>query len=110
MLTRTLSALAAVALTGATLTVGSPAFAQEQDSVRVGYSDLDLSTPQGSERLDRRLRQAAADVCGTYSADLRQNQSVGECQARALSGARAEAQVALAGKAGGSRTVALRTD
>jgi UrcA family protein len=110
MLNRALSALAALALTGATLAVSTPAFAQSSDSVSVGYGDLDLSTAAGTDRLDRRLRQAASAVCGDHSLDLRMNRAVRECEARALAGAKADLQVALAGQRAGRRTVALRTN
>ena len=110
MFTRTLSALAAVALTGATLAVSTSASAQTGDSVAVRTGDLDLATSAGSDRFERRVRTAARAVCGDLSADVRANQVVAACQADAMAGARAEAEVALAGKPGGSRTVALRTN
>jgi len=110
MFNRTLSALAAVALSGATLAVSTPAFAQSDDQVSVSYGDLDLSSADGAQRLARRIRQAAVEVCGTFSNDLRRNEIIGQCQDRAIAGAKAEAQVALAGKTGGSGTVALLAD
>jgi len=110
MFNRTLSALAAVALTGATLALSTPAMAQSDDQVSVRYADLNLASPDGAQSLVRRIRQAAVQVCGTYSNDLRLNETVGECQSRAIAGAKAEAQVALAGKTGGSGTVALLAD
>ena len=110
MFNRSLSALAAVALTGATLAISTPAFAQSQDSVRVSYADLDLASADGAQRFERRIRQAAEEVCGSASRDLRQNQAVIACQARAVAGAKADVQVALAGKTGASRTVALLTN
>jgi UrcA family protein len=110
MFNRTLSALAAVALTGATLAVSTSASAQTGDSISVRYDDLDLASSAGSDRFDRRVRQAARAVCGDLSADLRLNGTVAACQADAVAGARANAQIALAGKSGGSRTVALRTN
>jgi UrcA family protein len=33
-------------------------------SVEVKYNDLDLSTEQGRKELDRRINDAAKDVCG----------------------------------------------
>jgi len=107
MFNRTLSALAAVALSGATLAIATPAFAQSEDQVSVRYADLDLSSPDGAQRLDQRIRLAAVQVCGNFSNDLRLNETVGECQARAIADAKAGAQVAFAGTTGASGTVAL---
>jgi UrcA family protein len=110
MFNRTLSALAAVALTGATLAAGTSASAQGiEDSVKVRYGDLDLSSTSGAARFERRLRNAAKEVCGEETRDLLINEAVHACQARAMANARSDLQVAIATKAG-SRTVALRTD
>jgi UrcA family protein len=49
----------------ATAMAAPAAIASERhDGVRVGYSDLDLSTPHGSAVLLRRLRVAALSACG----------------------------------------------
>lgn len=110
MFNRTLSALAAVALSGAAMAVSTPAAAQEQDSVVVRYADLDLSTPAGAERFEQRLRRASADVCGDVSIDLEISGAVKACRARAIANAKADLQVAMAKPAGGNRVVALRTN
>ena len=52
------AALAASAMPAA------PVSAAEGDSIAVRYADLDLSTADGVEELDRRIDQAARDVCG----------------------------------------------
>ncbi|MCB2065714.1 MAG: UrcA family protein [Erythrobacter sp.] len=55
--------LAAAIAASAALAV--PAAAAEQgESVRVRYSDLNLSTDQGQAALQRRLERAAEEVCG----------------------------------------------
>lgn len=110
MFNRTLSALAAVALTGATLAISTPAFAQGDDAVAVGFGDLDLSTAAGSQRFERRVRQAATAVCGEFSRDLRLNEAIGACKGRAIAAARADAQVAMAARPAAGRMVALRTN
>jgi UrcA family protein len=54
------------------LLLASSAFAatvSDAPSVRVSYSELDLTRDAGIERLYARLRHAAAEVCG--SADIR---------------------------------------
>jgi UrcA family protein len=62
---KTSSAFFAAALGTATL-FASPAAAAPADTgkVEVRYRDLDLSTPAGAKELDRRLHQAAGEVCG----------------------------------------------
>lgn len=58
--TLTLSAALAAAL------LAAPAIAAEdqaQRSVEVRYSDLDLTTTEGADELDRRLAKAAKSVC-----------------------------------------------
>ena len=61
-----LFAIAAIALTG------TPAFAGQTSSpapaVRVAVADLDLRTPAGVERLDRRLAAAIRRACPTHAA------------------------------------------
>ena len=37
---------------------------EEQRSITVAYHDLDISSSDGMEALDRRLRRAAKQVCG----------------------------------------------
>ncbi|MBV8687376.1 MAG: UrcA family protein [Alphaproteobacteria bacterium] len=111
MFNRTLSALAAVALTGATLAIGTPASAQTvEDSIAVRYGDLDLSDGAGAAQLELRLRQAASQVCGDYGRDLSVNSSVQACKTRALANAKSDMRVALAAPAGTGRSVTLRTN
>lgn len=43
----------------------APALAEYQ-SIAVSYGDLDLASPQGQKRLDRRIESAARKVCGYY--------------------------------------------
>jgi UrcA family protein len=45
----------------AAATAPAPAFAKE---VEVRYSDLNLSTPEGQKKLDRRIDTAARSACG----------------------------------------------
>ena len=56
------------ALTAATLglaTIATPAIAgpESGQSISVEYRDLNLSTPEGQEQLDRRIDDAARQVC-----------------------------------------------
>lgn len=61
--------IGALALTAA-LPAAAATDAVEQASVIVRYDDLNLSTPAGLERLDRRIDAAARTVCGIRSTSL----------------------------------------
>ncbi|MWV28233.1 UrcA family protein [Aurantiacibacter rhizosphaerae] len=54
------AALAAGAMFSAPAMAGST----DAPSIAVRYSDLDLSTAEGQDTLDRRLTRAAEEVCG----------------------------------------------
>lgn len=56
---RPLIFLAATAILGVT---GAPAYAE--DSLTISYRDLDLTTVEGQEMLDRRIDSAARKYCG----------------------------------------------
>lgn len=57
----------------------------------VQTSDLDLSSPAGQRALDRRLAQAAKEVCGTASdVDVKGKNEVRRCRAETLAGLAAE--------------------
>lgn len=58
--------LAAIGLAGSAVT---PTLAGETETmtVHVQYNDLDLATPEGQARLDRRLEKAVRTVCRTRS-------------------------------------------
>ncbi len=53
-------------LAATTLATAPAAMAQERNTQTVGvsYSDLDLTTENGREELDRRIDTAAKDACG----------------------------------------------
>ena len=82
-LSRRRTASQALALAGlAMLSLARPSLARAADpnqppSVTVSFGDLDMSTPQGAERLYQRLTVAAAAVCPSYD--------VGDLQARRVS-------------------------
>ncbi|MEM8697444.1 MAG: UrcA family protein [Pseudomonadota bacterium] len=85
---KTLSAL----LIPATLFIGAvaqPAVAQTAPAVpasqTVHYADLNLANPADRNVLERRLRAAAREVCGTgFSFDPRSQNAARECQDRTL--------------------------
>ncbi len=110
MLTRTLSALAAVGLTFATLALATPLKAAPigEDTVRVKIGDLDLATARGTATLDRRVRAAAREICGTVPViNLNLQRQIADCQDAVVANARAEVELAVAAARSG-RSLALR--
>jgi UrcA family protein len=74
-------------LLGAVFT--QPAIAQtapaNAPSVAVTHADLDLNTRAGRERLERRLRIAAREVCGTgFAFDLQSQNAARDCEEETL--------------------------
>ena len=55
----TLATVAALAF----IASAAPAAAQDLPSVTVAYDDINLATPAGQKRLDRRIESAARVVC-----------------------------------------------
>lgn len=89
-----------IALLAASLYV-VPAFAQDnappERSRVVRFADLDLSSESGQSKLDRRIRAAANEVCGTASdADLEGKNDVRACRADTYSQASRQVAVAIA--------------
>ncbi len=60
--------LAAAAGAATLLTFGAavPALAQTEASVEIFYGDLDLADLRGRDILDRRIANAAAQLCGSF--------------------------------------------
>lgn len=56
--------LAAALATSAVIAAPAYAAKDEGASVHVRYADLDLSTKEGQDTLERRLDRAAQEVCG----------------------------------------------
>ena len=90
---------AALALTAAPAAATDIVVAPETITVRVSYADLNLATPEGRARLDRRIAGAARSICGSFSpAQLEMAMLVRDCREGAIASARLPA--ALAGNAG----------
>jgi UrcA family protein len=71
-------------------TLAAPAFAADGEarSVRIGYADLDLTTPGGASALAQRIRAAARKVCGAAESRSAAGQVAWrECRETALDGA-----------------------
>ena len=111
MFNRSLSALAAVALTAGTVAFSSaPANAAEADhEVSVAIGDLDLSSRSDQAKLDRRVKLAARQLCGDASpVDFRQHAVVTACQTQAVENAHADVQLARSGTGTRIARLALR--
>lgn len=70
-------------------TFAQPAMAQtapaNAPAVAVTHADLDLNTRTGRERLQRRLRIAARQVCGTgFDFDLQSQNAARDCEEATL--------------------------
>ncbi len=75
-----------------------PASSEAQTYVSyVKTADLDLASQNGQRKLDRRVAQAAREVCGTPSdVDLVGQNKVRECREEAIAKASSERDAALA--------------
>ena len=81
----TVLAAAAVAATLLTFGAAVPAFAQPADGIEVSYADLDLGVPAGRDVLDRRIADAAAQLCGSFrSVELGWAAAVQACRAETI--------------------------
>ena len=65
---RTLSALAALAMTAGTVAFAVPAHAATpEDEVTISLDGLNPADPADSDGIERRIRNAARDLCGSHS-------------------------------------------
>lgn len=85
------------------LTTALPALASESRVVR--YDDLNLASPAGMERLDRRIDRAARSICGLGGTarivGLRALEAAGDCLAKAKASAARQVAAAEARQARG---------
>lgn len=66
MFNRMLTALAAAAVTAGAVALAVPAqAAPAEDSVTISLAGLNLADPANAARIDRRIRNAARQVCGS---------------------------------------------
>jgi UrcA family protein len=78
------------------LAVATPAFANPAE-VAVSYKDLNLVSSDGREALDRRLDNAAADVCSAHGTfDLSAKVIERRCRLQLAADARQKAQIVVA--------------
>jgi UrcA family protein len=88
MITRAFAAIVGTAL------LAAPALAEPADlvSVDVRVADLDLGTQLGRDRLDRRVRQAAGQICGQQPRSVAMQVDYQRCRSEVLD----DAQVKIA--------------
>jgi UrcA family protein len=88
--------LVAAATFAATVTVSPVAARPIAPEVRtVRYADLDLTSPAGRARLDRRIEAAVREVCGEApSFDLARRHAVRQCLTETRANVRLPASVA----------------
>ena len=67
----------------------------EQFSERVSYSDLNLATDAGQQRLDQRIASAVRSLCETGGRDLRSRILQAECIDRARQSADRQVRLAV---------------
>jgi UrcA family protein len=98
---RTLSALAALAMAAGTVAFAAPARAASlEDSVTVSLDGLDLADPADARRLDRRIRSAARDLCGSQALQpVRLMQQAVACEKAAVAQAHGAVEMAAAKRA-----------
>ena len=86
-----LAVAAAIAASSGVIAAPAP------QSIAVGYADLDLGTPSGVAKLNKRIRRAAADLCDRQSirplADYLAQQ---DCVTGTIQAARPQVEQALA--------------
>ena len=93
---KTLPALAALAAAAALL-LPTLSHAQEMDSVRVSYADLNLGSAPGRDALQQRIGFAATYVCGPSDhRDIPMTIAVGECRTATIADARPQFEAAVA--------------
>ncbi len=102
ILSKGLFAAAAIAVTATGFSASASAQNRTITSVAVSYSDLDLTSTEGQETLDGRIKGAVRKVCGGYdSKSLRDMADHGGCVKEAkLSAKRAKVSLIARAEAG----------
>ena len=99
------AAATALALAG----VAAPAFAADGNVVQVyvGHADLNLAEDKDVATLDRRLRQAARQICGFNANDIARRIEAQACLSRTLATATESRSAAIAAAQSGAPRTAL---
>lgn len=106
---RTLSALAVAAVTVGAFALTAPAHAASADEgVTVSLEGLDPADPADAGRIERRIRNAARDLCGSqFLQPVRMMQQAAACEKAAVAEGRNAVQLA-ASRPGSPFRLALR--
>jgi UrcA family protein len=106
---RTLSAIAALAMTAGTIAFAAPAHAAPaEEGFTISLEGLDAADPADAARIDRRIRTAAQDLCGSKLIQpIRLRAQAAACEAAVTADARSSVQLAAA-KQGTPFRLALR--
>ncbi|HEX4737120.1 MAG TPA: UrcA family protein [Allosphingosinicella sp.] len=92
----------------ALILASAPALAQPPAGT-VRISDLDLATPAGVAKLDRRIEHAVAQLCGAADpTDLNGRAQVDSCRAETMKSVSDRRATLLARAGGGSGVIALK--
>jgi UrcA family protein len=96
-----LSAIAALAMTAGTLAVAAPAQAAPADDVvTISFEGLNPADPADAVRIDRRVRTAAASLCGSDRIQpIRMRERAAACEEAVTADARTAVQLAAAKQA-----------
>ena len=95
---RMLSAIAALAMTAGTLAIAAPAQAAPADDVvSISLEGLDSADPADAAQIDRRIRSAAQNLCGSKLIQpVRLRERAAACESAVTADARSAVQVASA--------------
>lgn len=95
-----------LAIAAAVLAAAVPAAAQDVRTRSVSYSDLNLTTPAGVERLDGRVRRAVETMCGQpHSTDLTGQSEMRRCRVSAWESYATQRPVLIAARSTSRRVV-----
>jgi UrcA family protein len=111
MVNRTLTALAAAAITAGAVALAFPAHAAPAgDSVTISLAGLNPGDPADAARIDRRLRSAARDLCESQLIQpLKLRDRAIACEKAVMAEGRNSVELAAA-KQGGPFRLTLRTN
>jgi UrcA family protein len=107
---RTLSALAALAMTAGTFAIAAPArAAPADDGVTVSLDGLNPADPADADRIERRIRSAARGLCGSQRVQpVKLMQQSAACEKAIVADARSAVEIAAA-RQGGPFRLTLRS-
>ncbi|MEA3053283.1 MAG: hypothetical protein QOG72_2186 [Sphingomonadales bacterium] len=111
MSNRTLTALVAAALTAGAVAFAVPAHAAPvEDGLTIDLAGLNPADPANAERIDRRIRTAARDFCGSGLVQpIRLMEQAAACEKSVVADARGNVEVAAA-RQGGPLRLTLRSN